>query len=76
MVITFTLFTLMLGVGIKLSKPQEIVKTEAATHSVTVQRSNFLSGNLSYNADDQWIAVGTDGETYEALFDIYTNTST
>jgi hypothetical protein len=42
----------MLGVGIKLSKPQEVVKTEAFAHSVTVQRSNFPSGNLSYNADD------------------------
>ncbi len=76
MVTPLTLFGLMLGVVINFSKPQEVVKTEAFTHSVTVQRSNFLSGNLSYNADDQWIAVGTDGVTYEALFDIYTNTST
>lgn len=63
MVNPFTLFTLMLGVGIKFSNPQEALKTEAASHSVTVQRSNFLSWNLSYNADDQWIAVGTDGVT-------------
>lgn len=66
----------MFGVGIKLSKPQEVVKTEAFTHSVTVQRSNFPSGNLACNVDDEWTATGTDGVEYKGIIDIYTSETT
>lgn len=60
-----------LGVGVTLRNQKEIVKSEAAVHSVTINRNSFPSGALAFRVDDKWTATGTDGVVYEGYFDIY-----
>lgn len=65
------LLFLMIGAGITSQSQKEVVGTEAAVHSVTINRNSFPSGALAYRVDDKWTATGTDGKVYEGYFDIY-----
>lgn len=67
----FAVFAMALGIGVSLSAPKEVLKTSAATHTVTITRSNFPSGTLAYGTDDKWTATGTDGTALEGYFDLY-----
>ena len=67
----FAVFAMALGIGVSLSAPKEVLKTSAATHTVTITRSNFPSGALAYGTDDKWTATGTDGTALEGYFDLY-----
>ncbi len=62
---------MMIGVEVILRNQQEVVKSEAAVHSVTINRASFLSGALAFRVDDRWTATGTDGVVYAGYFDIY-----